>query len=72
MFKKIKRFEPNTLVVYKPIKGYKSKIFKDNEMVLYLGEVFNAPGHCAVAKRNGAVIWLVHFDEFRLPREDEI
>ena len=70
--KKCKKWKANTIVIYKPVKGFKSGVFKANEAVLYLGEVTNAPGHCAVAKRDGAVIWLVHPDEFRLPTEEEI
>jgi hypothetical protein len=45
---------------------------KNGEKVLYLGEIPNCPGHCAVAKKDGAVIWLVHPEEFREAREDEL
>jgi hypothetical protein len=68
----MKKFKNNTIVIYKPVKGYKSTVFKDNEAVLYLGEITNALGHCAVAKRDGVVVWLVHPDEFRLPKKSEI
>jgi hypothetical protein len=70
--KRKSKFKNNMIVIYKPVAGYKSPVFKDNEAVLYLGDVPNAPGHCAVAKKDGVVIWLVHPDEFRLPTEDEI
>jgi hypothetical protein len=45
---------------------------KRRETVLYLGEIVNVPGHCAVAKKDGEVIWLVHPEDFRKAKESEL
>ena len=41
--------------------------FKDGDLVLYLGEIENMPGHVAVVNRNGQVRWGFHpelFEDF--------
>lgn len=46
--------------------------FNIHEVVLFLGEIKQMPGHCIVARRNGKVIWGYHTDNFRTATEDEI
>jgi hypothetical protein len=41
------------------------------EQVLFLGDIPNGDGHCAVAKHSGKVVWLLHPQDFRLATEDE-
>ena len=75
MAKKVK-FKYLTVIVFEPTWAKNSQVtnhpLEYGEQVLYLGEVPNCPGHCAVAKRNGAVIWLVHSDEFRKAKDEEL
>ena len=52
--------------------AYNNSPIKLGEQVLYLGEVPNAIGHCAVAKHSGEVVWLVHPQDFRKATEDEL
>lgn len=40
--------------------------------VIYLGELANMHGHCAVATRDGRVVWALHPDEFELVPEDDL
>lgn len=46
--------------------------FADGEPFLFLGEIPNMPGHCAVVDRQGHVLWGYHLDSFRLAEEDEV
>jgi len=45
---------------------------KYGETVLYLGEIVNVPGHAAVAKRDGVVVYLVHPEDFRKAKKSEL
>lgn len=57
---------------YMPIVPPKQRpILEYGEQVLYLGEVPNAIGHCAVAKWSGEVVWLVHPQDFREATDEE-
>jgi hypothetical protein len=38
--------------------------FEEGELILFMGEIENMPGHCVVVKRNGKVIWGYHTDHF--------
>jgi hypothetical protein len=38
--------------------------FKNGEILLFLGEIENCPGHCAVADKNGKVHWMYHTNNF--------
>lgn len=38
--------------------------FKEGDMVLYLGELSNMPGHVAIATDKGKVLFGYHFDNF--------
>ena len=73
----MKKFKKLQIVVYEP--GWvrndldlKDSILKWGEHVLYLGEIPNVPGHCAVARHFGEVVWLVHPEDFRHPKKDEL
>lgn len=46
--------------------------FNENEVVLFLGEIQQMPGHCVIAKRNGKVVYGFHTDNFRTAREEEL
>ena len=50
----------------------KDKAFENSAAVLFLGEIPNMPGHCAVVTRSGLVLWGYHLDSFRLATEDEV
>ena len=70
---------PMSLVIFDPryADGKKQKVDKTHplkygETVLYLGEVVNVPGHCAVAKDTGLVVWLLHPEDFRKAKESEL
>jgi hypothetical protein len=52
---------------YRKFKRYESLLGKNGKKqncFLYLGEVPNATGHCAVVDTDGRVHWLYHMDEF--------
>lgn len=66
------KFKNNTIVIYDPGSKSVDPTMKIGESVLYLGVITNVPNHCAVAKRDGVVLWLVHPEDFRLPKESEL
>jgi len=45
---------------------------KKGDLVLFLGEIPNMPGHCAIAPPNGPVTFGWHLDNFEEPGEDDI
>lgn len=46
--------------------------FKRGESVLYLFEIKNMGGHCAVVDKAGRVHWGHHIEDFRVPEDSEI
>lgn len=66
------------LSVVRPVRGSHSWEYRrehdfeirEGDHVLWLGEVANVLGHCAVATQSGKVIWLLHPDEFELVPDD--
>ena len=53
--------------------GYEDKYpCKVGDLVLYLGEIANMPGHCAFVTDDGKVHWGYHTDHFRDATEDEV
>ena len=76
--KALKKFKKLEIVVFEPkgslenTKAYKDHPLKPGERVLYLGDIPNVPGHCCVAKKDGAVIWLVHPEDFRTATDEEL
>lgn len=72
--KKNFKFPYLSVIAYEPkweVNWDKSDL-KKSEHVLYIGEIPNCLGHCAVVKHSGEVVWLVHFQDFRLCTDDEI
>lgn len=55
---------------YKP--GMEDPTIKVGETVLYLGEIPNVSGHCAVAKHDGVILWLMHPEDFRKATDEEL
>lgn len=45
---------------------------KKGEVVYFLGEIPNVPGHCIVAKYTGEVVPMVHPEDFRKAKEEEL
>jgi hypothetical protein len=45
---------------------------KYGEVVLYLGDMVDVPGHCAVATYDGRVILMIHPEELRKAKESEL
>jgi hypothetical protein len=45
---------------------------KFGEMVYYLGEIPNVLGHCIVATYDGRVVPMVHPEDFRDAKEEEL
>ncbi len=78
---KRKKFKYLEIVTFEPSWGrnaseyeraYASHPLRWNETVLFLGNIPNAEGHCAVAKHSGEVIWLVHPEDFRKATDEEL
>jgi hypothetical protein len=73
-----KKLRKMSIVVFEPAYGgrypdaYKDSSIELGEQVLYLDDIPNAHGHCAVAKRNGKIIWLMHSEDFREATREEI
>ena len=69
----IKFKAPQVVIFGDPPKGYETQYpWKAGVSLLFLGEITNMPGHCAVVDREGKVYWGYHTDNFRQPTEDEI
>jgi hypothetical protein len=67
------KLKPFTWVKYDIPKGYdKSYPFERNELLLFLNEISNMPGHCVLANREGKLLIGYHTDELILAKEDEI
>lgn len=45
---------------------------KDGQIVYFLGNIPNVPGHCIVAKSDGKVVTMVHTDEIRKAKDSEL
>jgi hypothetical protein len=46
--------------------------FKDGDLVMFLGEIKQMPGHCVIANRLGKIYWGYHTSNFIEPNKDEI
>jgi hypothetical protein len=74
----MKKLKKLSIVIFEPPYGkehpeaYKDGLIKIGESVLYLGDIPNAPGHCAVIKHSGEVVWLTHPQDFREATEEEV
>jgi hypothetical protein len=51
---------------------YKDHPLKVGEVVYFLSDIPNCPGHCIVAKWNGLVVPMVHPEDFRKATEEEL
>jgi hypothetical protein len=54
-----------------PTELHKHYPFVKGKAYLFLGEIPNMPGHCALAESNGKVMFGYHTDEFIELTEDE-
>jgi len=68
-------FQPMQLVkaVNNLPKGYQWQYpWKIGEILLFMGEIKQMPGHCLVVNRAGKIYWGYHTDGFIEPSEDEV
>jgi hypothetical protein len=66
-------FKPMQLVkASQPPKGYDQYPWKAGDILLYLGEIRQMPGHVAVVTRGGKIHWGYHDDNFEEPSEEDI
>lgn len=73
-----KKFKQYSVVVFdfeygrKNPEAYKKHPLKLGEKVIYLGDMPNVPGHCVVAQYSGKVVPMIHPEELRLAKEEEL
>lgn len=46
--------------------------WKTGEIVVFMGEIKQMPGHCVIATHDGMVHWGYHTEDFVEPTEDEV
>jgi hypothetical protein len=74
----MKKFKKLSIIVFDPSyakkepNAYTKHPLKIGELVVYIGEIPNAPGHCCVLKHSGEAVWLVHSTDFRLATKEEV
>jgi hypothetical protein len=69
----MKKFKHCEIIVFDPKWEIPKKHpLKRNEVVVFIGNIPNVPGHCVVAKHNGKVVWMVHISDFRIATEEEV
>jgi len=51
---------------------YMNHPLKPKDVVYYLGDIPNVPGHGIVIKRSGGIVTMVHPEDFRKAREEEL
>lgn len=70
----MKKFEQYEAVVFEPwsYRPDERHPLKYGELVYYLGEIPNVPGHCIVARYTGEVVPMIHPDDLREAREEEL
>ena len=70
-----KRTPVNTLIQFDfdsmPAEHHSKYPFTRNEILLFLGEVQQMPGHSVVATKDGRVVWGYHTDNFLVIPKDE-
>lgn len=74
-----KKFKHCEAIVFSPCwwdiadaEKYVKHPLKPGEVVYFLGEIPNVPGHCLVAKYDGAVVSMVHPEDFRKAKDSEL
>jgi hypothetical protein len=64
----------NTLVRFDfdncPVNFHSGYPFVRDEVLLFLGEVRQMPGHCVVATKDGRVVWGYHTENFVISSDD--
>ena len=74
-----KSFEQGTAIVFEPywwntadklLKKYYSLKYK--ELVYFLTDIPNVEGHCIVVKCNGTIVPMMHPDDFRIAKDEEL
>jgi hypothetical protein len=69
------RTQVNTLIRFDfqavPVQYHRGYPFIDNEVLLFLGEVRQMPGHCVVATKDGRVVWGYHTENFVIVPKEE-
>ena len=67
------KLKPISIVIFEVPKKYESEYeLKNGEHFLFLGEIKNMPGHCAIVDIRGLTHFGYHTDDFRLPTDDEL
>jgi hypothetical protein len=70
-----KRTPLNTLVRFDfdgiPHEYHSQYPFTRKDVLLFLGEVQQMPGHCVVATKDGRVVWGYHTENFVVIAEDD-
>lgn len=70
------RFEQYEAVVFDPkgwlVEDYPGHPLSRNELVYYLGEIPNVPGHCIVVKYSGITVPMIHPGDLRKATEEEL
>ncbi len=65
----------NTLVSFDfeqcPLEYHSGYPFVRDEVLLFMGEVRQMPGHCVVATKDGRVIWGYHTENFLIVPDDQ-
>ena len=61
------RFDFQTM----PVEYHRGYPFTDKEVLLFLGEVRQMPGHCVVATKDGRVVWGYHMTNFVIVPEKD-
>jgi len=72
-----KKFKPCEGIIFEPQWAKKCPVDPKHplvygELVYFLGEIPNVPGHCLVAKYTGEVVCMVHPEDFRRAKESEL
>jgi hypothetical protein len=70
-------FKPGTAIFFEPEWAKNKKVderhpLEYGEVVYFLTDIPNVPGHCIVAKHSGEVVAMVHPQDFREATEDEV
>lgn len=69
-------FKIGTAIIFEPEWAENNKIdsrhpLKYSEMVYFISDIPNVPGHCIVATYDGRIVPMVHPEDFREATEDE-
>ena len=70
-----KRTPINTLIRFDfdgvPLEYHSQYPFTRDDVLLFLGEVRQMPGHCVIATKDGRVVWGYHTENFVVIAEGE-